>query len=116
MESKDAARRLLNAAFKSAASEHLEQHLKDIEVGVAGRHPGVCRGKRPRDERASQPVAHRNPRYQPLGACDLPKATLPADIRGWIFRRFDVRPPHVGAAGAPTLAGLWHNLCSTAEA
>ncbi len=29
------ARRLLNAAFKSAASEHLEQHLKDIEVGVA---------------------------------------------------------------------------------
>ena len=29
------ARRLLNAAFKSAASENLAQHLKDIEVGVA---------------------------------------------------------------------------------
>jgi ABC-type nitrate/sulfonate/bicarbonate transport system substrate-binding protein/RNA polymerase subunit RPABC4/transcription elongation factor Spt4 len=29
------ARRLLHAAFKSAASENLEQHLKDMEVGVA---------------------------------------------------------------------------------
>ena len=51
------ARRLLNAAFKSAASEHLEQHLEGYR-SRCGRYSGVCRGNGLGTDASSQPGKH----------------------------------------------------------